>query len=121
MQQCLQAYISCILCDLFGLSTVWIYDFQILVAKKAAVKNDKLRTLRYIQTRRGWRDQYLLMEVEAYSRALPPHDASVPNKPSEGALLCPAMPAGGTLSPSQQRTSSKIPDALSTETQPLAH
>ena len=34
------------------------------------------------------------MDVEAYSRALPPHDASVPNIPSEGARLCPAMLAG---------------------------
>lgn len=31
-------------------------------------------------------DRYLFIEVEAYSNALPPHDARVPKIPSDGVL-----------------------------------
>lgn len=36
-------------------------------------------------------DHYLATEDEAYSSALPPHEARVPNIPSDGAGVCPAI------------------------------
>lgn len=36
-------------------------------------------------------DHYLFIVPEAYSNALPPHDAKVPNMPSDGARVCPAI------------------------------
>lgn len=54
-----------------------------------------------------WRDHYLFIEVEAYSSALPPHDASVPKIPSDDVLSCPAMLAGRRHFCHEQRSSSK--------------
>ncbi len=52
------------------------------------------------------RDHYLFKDVEAYSSALPPQEASVPKIPSDGARLCPAILAGQCLQRIVKRTCS---------------
>ena len=54
---------------------------------------------------RTWRDHYLFIEVEAYSNALPPQAARVPNIPSDAVLSSPAMLAGRRRFCDEQRRS----------------